>query len=389
MFKTSNSISNKTNELTSDGSVSAGAGEGTRNILYSLLEWLKNNRTSINGVKLFGLLIINTWLLILFWKIFMLEGINVVGNNIALTKMQTLMQPVLMYLGLEMLSPSSIKLIIFSTIVITVNIIVLNFNKVVILSIPLGIARYGYKMHSNYLISQENIAVMNQKALEIVPKVVEKAPLIVNTGQSSGTNWWLWGGIIVIGVIATVALGYSAWSHHVNSTNLASSINDNISVYNNMNTQINNVNERVSLLSNLTGYQLREVNKKIDLVNVKVENLSNTISGVSQELVKVQELPNDSLLKLSQQSLTLSENANVALSDIAQSTSTVEATTLGLVKVFELVKDYMLKVDNLEARIDSISNTTTSQTPVTTPCSMSTMYKLSQFNISKPGSSEN
>lgn len=96
MFKISNSISNKTIELTKMGAGSEGAGEWTKNMLYSFLKWLKNNRTSINGVKLFGLLI-------LFWKIFMLEGINLVGNNVGLTKMQT----VLMYLGLEMLSPSS------------------------------------------------------------------------------------------------------------------------------------------------------------------------------------------------------------------------------------------------------------------------------------------
>lgn len=103
MFKTSNSISNKTIELTKMGAGSEGAGEWIKNMLYSFLEWLKNNRTSINGVKLFGLLIINTWLLILFWKIFMLERINLVENNVGLTKMQT----VLMYIGLEMLSPSS------------------------------------------------------------------------------------------------------------------------------------------------------------------------------------------------------------------------------------------------------------------------------------------
>jgi hypothetical protein len=60
MLKTSKNTNTIKVELTS-------VGEGTKvNMFYSLLTCLKKNRTTINGVKLFGLLIINTLLLILF-----------------------------------------------------------------------------------------------------------------------------------------------------------------------------------------------------------------------------------------------------------------------------------------------------------------------------------
>jgi hypothetical protein len=67
--------------------------------------------------------------------------------------MQTLTQPLLQILGLDMLSPSTIKMLMVTCLVLGVNITILHFNTVVLMVIPLGIARYGYKMYTNYLIN--------------------------------------------------------------------------------------------------------------------------------------------------------------------------------------------------------------------------------------------
>jgi hypothetical protein len=106
--------------------------------------------------------------------------------------MQTMLGPILQILGLDMLSPSTIKMVMVTCIVLGVNITILHFNTVVLMVIPLGLARYGYKMYTNYLINSENLAKIGYETLKtevIAPKVVEQAPLIINTGSASGTNW--------------------------------------------------------------------------------------------------------------------------------------------------------------------------------------------------------
>lgn len=67
--------------------------------------------------------------------------------------MQTLTQPILQILGLHMLSVSTIKMLMVTCIVLGVNITILHFNTVILKVIPLGLARYGYKMYTNYLIN--------------------------------------------------------------------------------------------------------------------------------------------------------------------------------------------------------------------------------------------
>lgn len=95
-------------------------------------------------------------------------------ENVALKKMQTMMQPLLMYLGLEVLTPSMI--------IITVNLMVLNFNGMMGLIVSLVLARYGYKIYTNYLINSENMMIKSniiQTPKEIISqKVVEQAPIV-------------------------------------------------------------------------------------------------------------------------------------------------------------------------------------------------------------------
>ncbi len=123
------------------------------NTLKTILEFMKNNKNELQIIKLMVVIIVNTWLLIIFWKILLIENVNIIGNNVALTKMQTLTQPLLQILGLDMLSPSTIKMLMVTCLVLGVNITILHFNTVVLMVIPLGIARYGYKMYTNYLIN--------------------------------------------------------------------------------------------------------------------------------------------------------------------------------------------------------------------------------------------
>lgn len=108
-----------------------------------------------------------------------------VGNNVAVTKMNTLLQPVLMYLGLDILNPSTLTLLMITFIVIMANLTILNFQGIVGVAILLGIARYGYKSYTNYLINKENMTVMSTEII----KPVEQAPIIINTASNTGTNW--------------------------------------------------------------------------------------------------------------------------------------------------------------------------------------------------------
>lgn len=126
------------------------------NTLKTILEFMKNNKNELHIIKLMVVIIVNTWLLIIFFKILLIENENIIGNNVALTKMQTLTQPLLQILGLDMLSPSTIKMLMVTCIVLGVNITILHFNTVVLMVLPLGITRYGYKMYTNYLINSKN-----------------------------------------------------------------------------------------------------------------------------------------------------------------------------------------------------------------------------------------
>jgi hypothetical protein len=50
-----------------------------------------------------------------------INDVNLIGSNMGVTKMNTLIQPLLMYLGLDMLSPSTLTLLMVTFIVIGMN----------------------------------------------------------------------------------------------------------------------------------------------------------------------------------------------------------------------------------------------------------------------------
>lgn len=65
--------------------------------------------------------------------------------------MNTLLQPLLQLLGLDVLNPNIIKMVVISFIVIMSNLAVLYFSQMIAF-LFLGItARYGYKSYNNYI----------------------------------------------------------------------------------------------------------------------------------------------------------------------------------------------------------------------------------------------
>lgn len=121
------------------------------NNIKNLFTLYKSYSGEIKLLKIIVLVMINMWLLFIFWKIIALDGVNIINNNIALTKMQTIMGPLLQVLGLDVLNPNTLKMIIISIIVVTSNLAVLYFSQMMAFLI-LGItARYSYKAYYNYI----------------------------------------------------------------------------------------------------------------------------------------------------------------------------------------------------------------------------------------------
>jgi hypothetical protein len=288
--------------------------------------------------------------------------------------METWTQPLLMYLGLDVLSPSTIKMLIVTIIVIGVNITILHFNTMVILAIPIGIARYGYKSYTNYLINKENMEniAINNSVKEptiiepIINKVVEQAPIVINTGASSGTNWWMWGGIILVGVIAVGAIVLTLWSHNTNANNIIEIGNNTVNVSNILNTQIENANERItSNLSqleynnNYTTKMCNDINIKIDLVNEKIQNVE---SGFQECGVKITELEKNNIENiklLSEETLNITKEAKRFFSEVIESNTATEALIVSIAKLYDgftilftILED---KVNTMEGRVESIT----------------------------------
>lgn len=151
------------------------------NVKY-ILSFLKIYSKKLQIIKIMVLIIVNIWLLFIFWKIIVLDGLNITNNNIALTKMQTILGPLLQILGLDVLSPNTLKMIIISIIVLTSNLAVLYFSQMIAF-ILLGItAKYSYKAYYNYinkdtlnyygfekivnLTEQEKVAILNDFIME-------------------------------------------------------------------------------------------------------------------------------------------------------------------------------------------------------------------------------
>jgi hypothetical protein len=102
---------------------------------------------------------------------------------------------------------------------------------------------------------------------------------------------------------------------------------------NGLDEKITRTNQQINLMTDQYIKRFDHIDNKIDLVDNKTVNLEETVQLMGKDLIKVNELSNNSVLALSKQSLTLSNQATAALTEIAEASTTVEGTTIGLAKI--------------------------------------------------------
>lgn len=349
---------------------------GILNLLFGLL---KNNKNEILFVKVLGLIIVNTWLLIIFWKVLLINNVNMVGNNVAVTKMNTLLQPVLMYLGLDILNPSTLTLLMITFIVIMANLTILNFQGIVGVAILLGIARYGYKSYTNYLINKENMTVMSTEII----KPVEQAPIIINTASNTGTNWWMWGTVMVIGVIAVGGIIFAIWSHNTNATNGADLARSTGEMGKSLNSRIDLSNQKsiilenqINLNSEATRKHVENINEHFNLLDKKIDNNFTAVEALKDNYEKIIQLNNQNTLELSQKSYSLSEKAVSMMQEMSEVSGATEGVTVALARFYDIITNQNERLTIVESRMDTLSG-------VSTPRSMGNPINLNPLPLKK------
>jgi hypothetical protein len=341
------------------------------NIVKNSLNYLKNNKSELLFIKVLILVAINTWLLIIFWKMLLIENVFI-GNNVALTKINTIAQPVLQILGLDILNPNILKMIIISIIIITANLMVIHLHTMVMVLITGIIARYGYKSYTNYLINNENIATASQipQVKQIVTqKAVEQAPIIINTGASSGTNWWMWGTIIVVGVIAVGGIAFMVWSHNTNANNMldlnniASEINNNThEAIKQVDCKTTRVGQYMDQLNSQVNEKLNSVNTKTNLLNEKTTNLENGFIKFGEQIAQLENNNIKNVKILSEETLEISKEAKSFFTNVMESNTASEALIVSIAKLVDGFNIVTERLITAETRIDSMTGVTTPRT---------------------------
>jgi hypothetical protein len=108
--------------------------------------------------------------------------------------MQTVIQPLLTTLGLDILSTDVIKMLIITIVILGANIMLLNLKSMMIIIITLGITKYGYKSYTNYLINSKsntnyfNLINSEVEKQNVLTKAAEQVPLINAETVSGGSN---------------------------------------------------------------------------------------------------------------------------------------------------------------------------------------------------------
>lgn len=341
-----------------------------RGILNSILSLLKNNKNEILYVKILTLIIVNTWLLIIFWKVLLINNVNMIGNNVAVTKMNTLLQPVLMYLGLDILSPSTLTLLMVTFIVIISNLTILNFQGVMGAAILLGISRYGYKSYTNYLINKENMATIPVEIIKPVEKAVEQAPVIINTVSDTGTNWWMWGAIAIVAIGVCVAIGFTIYSHNINAINGANLSDSCTETSRNLTSRIDHIannnmilNNQINLNSESVRNHVENINKHFKLIDNKIDNNFTAVEVLQENYEKIIKLGNQNTLELSQKSYSLSQEAVKVMKEMSEVSSATEGVTVALAKFYDIITNQNERLTMVESRMDSLSGSNVTQTP--------------------------
>lgn len=338
-------------------------------ILHTLLGLLKNNKNEILFVKVLTLIIVNTWLLIIFWKVLLINNVNMIGKNVAVTKMNTLLQPVLMYLGLDILNPSTLTMLMITGIVIMANLTILNFQGMIGVAILLGISRYGYKSYTNYLINKENMAITPTEIIKPVEKAVEQAPIIINTASNTGTNWWIWGTIALVGVIAVGGIIFTIWSHNTNATNGADLARSTGEMGKSLNSRIDLSNQKSIILENqinlnleATRKHVENINEHFNLLDKKIDNNFTAVEALKDNYEKIIQLNNQNTLELSQKSYSLSEKAVSMMQEMSEVSSATEGVTVALARFYDIITNQNERLTIVESRMDTLSGVSTPRT---------------------------
>lgn len=351
------------------------------NQISKIFSLYKTYGQEVQLVKIMALVTINTWLLIIFWKILLVENVNVMANNVALTKMQTWLGPVLQLIGLDMLSPSVIKLLIVTTIVIGSNLMVLNFNGMIAVIGLLGITRYGYKSYTNYLINLENMSKVPQIPMKVVEKSMEQVPVVINTGGTSGTNWMLWG---ALGLVVIAGVAFMIWSHNTNANgilelnNITQQINNNTyETIRQVDVKSTRVGQHMDQLVSKVDEKLNSVNTKTDLLKEKITNLETGFQGFGEKIVKLEENNLANIKLLSEESLKLTTESKGFFKEVLESNTATEALWVSIAKLYDGFTLLDERTSVTETRLDTF---TEQKPPVTTP-RPSGMFRTPTLNL--------
>lgn len=117
---------------------------------------------------------------------------------------------------------------------------------------------------------------------------MEQAPLIINTGSAGGTNWWLWGTVILVGALAVGGIVFSIWSHQTNANNILS------------------VNENTRNLNQITRDNVLNMDEKITNLETGFQTYGSQITKLESNNIENVKLLSESTLEISTEALIVS-----------------------------------------------------------------------------------
>jgi hypothetical protein len=375
------------------------------------LDFLKNYKNEIFVIKFTITIIVNLWLLLIFWKIIIINGSELANNNLMLNKISDFLFPVLEIIGLNELSPNIIKMIIITLVILVINLLILYFNKMILLGISIWVAKYSYKSYTKFIINEEQISYMGfektQIVVDLVPRVpnpnkvfpisqVPQTPIEVpevttkvmeNTVEAANTvnQNWIWVGLGVVIILCIGVIIYAnGINHNVTSVNNnLSNINKNIStVANDSEIMINKtviMNEKVDNFENILNKNIELSNNKIDLLETKVSDLQDFdkkllslinktnanannahdyINYVDNKFFCVNDVHNVYVSDIISSSsfASLSKDTQAILKNVAEAPTTTEASIYAISKLWAIVKESFTRMETLEKKLALLDN---------------------------------
>lgn len=333
---------------------------------YNYLEFMKLHRVEIKNTKLFLLIIVNIWLLLIFWKILLISDASIINNNATLTTAIVLLQPIISILGIDVFSPNMLKMMVLTFIVMATNISILYFNQVASIIVLTVFARYGYKSYTNYLKNQDNLNYLGFESKKEIIKQAESSSIIIEntpvvTEAVNHTHWGVW---LVMGLVVVVCFGLLVYSHNNLNQNLITtneilkeSTTNMQNQFVNLDKKTTHMNSQIDLIFDNHGKSLDNLAINDQLLSNRMDIAEGSVQILGEQFVKIESLTNQNVLKLSQQSLNLSQEAADSLREISVTTSSVEAISVGFARVWEIVKGLGDRVEVTEARMNSLAGT--------------------------------